>query len=488
MSAIFVIELLALFLSAAAYSIYFILFLGIAFFLLQLYVIPHIVSSFAGIRYIDSRKHPELHAAARKIATSFSITKLDLGVTKYRKPKVFILRKTRNNMTLVINEELLRNPNKGVVVRAFKKEIEAQGAMEYLITYGWAILIIAIALAALFGLRIINYGGESCIAQPGFLCSSLTFRGSGLLTLQLAEYTFQQIKIVGVACTPGSSAPSNLDFIGLNFDSLSNNQQIAIGAVCPISSGNLGTTFSGSLWIEFSIPSYPNLIEQVGTLSVTAQQPALSANFSGKRGSFISVPSAQSLSVGDPGFTFSAWVNLKAYPTGPQTGHGFPLAGIIFEREPAYGWGVNSTGWLNWIVSVPGRAEPTNAYVPLKTITNLVITDNGTSIAAYENGVLVSTFNGVNQVNNPAASTLVMGARNASGTPYTFLNGSLVNVQIYSTALNASQVAQLYSRGLYGGPLPSAGIVSWWPLSGDAKDYSGTGNNGSPSNIIWSPP
>lgn len=50
---------------------------------------------------------------------------------------------------------------------------KAQSAMEYLMTYGWAILILAVVLAVLFGLGLFNGNnltGTKCIAAPGFLC------------------------------------------------------------------------------------------------------------------------------------------------------------------------------------------------------------------------------------------------------------------------------------------------------------------------------
>ena len=58
---------------------------------------------------------------------------------------------------------------------------KAQSAMEYLMTYGWAILIIAVVLAALFSLNVFNAGanlGTSCIPSPGFLCQSPVLSGS----------------------------------------------------------------------------------------------------------------------------------------------------------------------------------------------------------------------------------------------------------------------------------------------------------------------
>ncbi|MGC8496125.1 MAG: hypothetical protein ACP5MX_02880 [Candidatus Micrarchaeia archaeon] len=47
--------------------------------------------------------------------------------------------------------------------------------MEYLMTYGWAILIIAIVLAVLFFLGVFSsstFTGTVCVASSGFQCSN----------------------------------------------------------------------------------------------------------------------------------------------------------------------------------------------------------------------------------------------------------------------------------------------------------------------------
>ena len=55
---------------------------------------------------------------------------------------------------------------KEVRVWAHRSTLASQSAMEYLMTYGWAILIIAVVLAALFGLGILNLSNVSPRAPP----------------------------------------------------------------------------------------------------------------------------------------------------------------------------------------------------------------------------------------------------------------------------------------------------------------------------------
>ncbi len=74
-----------------------------------------------------------------------------------------------------------------------KGDMKAQSAMEYLMTYGWAILIIAVVLAALFELGVFNGSNlapQACIAQAGFQCSSLTYNNVGI-TFSFGQTTGQ---------------------------------------------------------------------------------------------------------------------------------------------------------------------------------------------------------------------------------------------------------------------------------------------------------
>ncbi len=63
------------------------------------------------------------------------------------------------------------------------------------------------------------------------------------------------------------------------------------------------------------------------------------------------------------------------------------------------------------------------------------------------------------------------------------MDGAEADVQFYTSALSHSQISSLYSAGMGGSPLP--GVVGWWPLAGNAKDYSGNGNNGVANNVTY---
>ena len=67
-----------------------------------------------------------------------------------------------------------------------------------------------------------------------------------------------------------------------------------------------------------------------------------------------------------------------------------------------------------------------------------------------------------------------------------FFSNSIANLQIYNTALTVQQIQQIYQEGIVGMPLTGS-LVGWWPLDGNANDYSSYGNNGAATNVIYSP-
>jgi hypothetical protein len=58
------------------------------------------------------------------------------------------------------------------------------------------------------------------------------------------------------------------------------------------------------------------------------------------------------------------------------------------------------------------------------------------------------------------------------------IGGELANVQLYSSALSQSQIEQLYEEGITGIPVNMSTLEGWWPINGNANDYSGNNNIG----------
>jgi len=78
-----------------------------------------------------------------------------------------------------------------------------QSAMEYLVTYGWAILVLTVALAALFSLGLLSPGkfaAQQCVVSSGFACLGYSLASNGILYLNLQQSTPDPISVTAVAC------------------------------------------------------------------------------------------------------------------------------------------------------------------------------------------------------------------------------------------------------------------------------------------------
>ncbi len=85
---------------------------------------------------------------------------------------------------------------------------------------------------------------------------------------------------------------------------------------------------------------------------------------------------------------------------------------------------------------------------------------------------------------NEAVAPLQIGSASGLGPPYTF-NGVIVNVQIYNTSLSQNTITTLYREGMGGAPLDLNNLVGWWPLNGNANDYSGDNWNATTNNVAF---
>jgi hypothetical protein len=81
-----------------------------------------------------------------------------------------------------------------------------------------------------------------------------------------------------------------------------------------------------------------------------------------------------------------------------------------------------------------------------------------------------------------------------AGTPYTGsvntysgaqFQGSIANIQVYNATLSPSGINALYREGIGGAPIQLQNLVAWWPLNGNANDYSGNNYNGAATNVIF---
>jgi len=285
-----------------------------------------------------------------------------------------------------------------------KASAKAQSAMEYLMTYGWAILIIAVVLAALFQLGVFNPMTFAPKAPPG---SCQVFRPNG-------PYTTSFINLEGVC---SGELPQY------------------------VAQFNLGQTS----WIYSAKPPLPN---------------------------------------GANKGTITAWINPRLVQ-GDSTYAGIVRidgnvcdGGLLLSLQGSSGLPSMATYCGNDFVPSSGPKVVYNSWNFVAVVLNglsasLNVNDvwvNGT----LAKGIMPSLESGGYSYNFSIGST---------DSPGRMFNGSIANVQVYNTSLSGSEIQALYLEGIGGAPIDLQHLVGWWPLNGNANDYSGNGNNGQASNV-----
>ncbi len=171
----------------------------------------------------------------------------------------------------------------------------AQAALDFLISYGIAIVIITAALYIIANLGAFNstLAPESCTPSPSFSCVSYSLNTSGVVNIVLLQATGATITINGFACSSGINSTGNAPATGnthvlpdsgsgaafyptnaIPNPSLPTSNATIISAYCYGSNGgkatgNLGNTFVGYTWLNYSYSSLPgHTIEQVAAFSV----------------------------------------------------------------------------------------------------------------------------------------------------------------------------------------------------------------------------
>ncbi len=154
--------------------------------------------------------------------------------------------------------------------------LRSQSAMEYLMTYGWAILIIAIALSALYALGIFNpssFVGSECILPAGLSCTSVSLAPNGMLTINLEQATLSTINITAYGCNTNTT----LAHMQTPLNPPSNQINMLIGSNYTFSvqcwsgasmySGSAGNAFEGYLLLNYT-NTYSGFAQQaVGQLT-----------------------------------------------------------------------------------------------------------------------------------------------------------------------------------------------------------------------------
>ncbi|MCL4371839.1 hypothetical protein M1373_00795 [Candidatus Marsarchaeota archaeon] len=146
--------------------------------------------------------------------------------------------------------------------------------MEYLMTYGWAILIIAIVLAALFSLGVFSSAslvGTTCLPNSGFLCSGPVAHGT-TFTAIIGQATGAAWSNVVLCFVPNSAtAPSSCaGYPSVNVGDMRSGMSGTYSFTIDSSS----STADGHIWAQYDEASYSNLLSQIATVTIAGLTPS----------------------------------------------------------------------------------------------------------------------------------------------------------------------------------------------------------------------
>jgi hypothetical protein len=172
------------------------------------------------------------------------------------------------------------------------RNIRAQAAVDFMMSYGIALVIIFIAVSIIYKVSVASplFIESLCTASPGFECESYAISAStGILTIQLSQATGGAIVIRGAAC---SSQPNGIgsvpaygnvwvtntatyypanNALGTGttiYSDNSNTMMMYCYTNTGVATGQLGSGFTGFVWINYTVPSYGNMTQQVAILNL----------------------------------------------------------------------------------------------------------------------------------------------------------------------------------------------------------------------------
>ena len=171
-----------------------------------------------------------------------------------------------------------------------RQGVRGQAAVDFMLSYGIALIIIVIAVAIIYKTNIATptLTTTACSPTAGFSCDYFALSHSGVLTMILSQATGGSMIINGVACTTQINATGNKPAYGnVNvgnaiayyptgwtpgtgisvFSGSGNTLNLYCYTNTGIATGPLGNTYLGYVWLNYTVPGYGNLTQIVATVN-----------------------------------------------------------------------------------------------------------------------------------------------------------------------------------------------------------------------------
>ncbi len=156
-----------------------------------------------------------------------------------------------------------------------KYKRRGQGSMEYMMQYGWAVLMIVIVLVILFALFGNGQGSNlftppACLPGTDFQCANLAMNTSGYVSMAFA-HGGDTWGITRTGCS-STNTGSIVSVTQVNATVLPPGQTATLIFKCPViphgaSSAPIGTPFSGYLFVMYNTSTQSNVTSEIATIN-----------------------------------------------------------------------------------------------------------------------------------------------------------------------------------------------------------------------------
>jgi hypothetical protein len=130
----------------------------------------------------------------------------------------------------------------------------AQAAMEYLMTYGWALLVIVLVLGALIYLGVLNPQGrmqDMCNLPIGFGCEVAGLSTEGELYIKLTNQQAMPLEDLTIACKTSDGTLSSVTEYGTLNPGVSTDPQKFKCELPGVEKRNIGDFLNGEIEISY---------------------------------------------------------------------------------------------------------------------------------------------------------------------------------------------------------------------------------------------
>ena len=302
-------------------------------------------------------------------------------------------------------------------------ETKLQTALEYLMTYSWALLIVAVIFVVLWQYGIFDpyffttkaFPGTCSVVRPGGSGSTAQISLAGECTDLIPEYTMQNRGPGDFVAIPNSEIPSS-----------------------PL---NITNSITIAAWVEVLGSPYHDVVDK-------EDQYGMKLDYNNN---------PQTCEPGgQPGWCLE-W-DTSPLATG-WIGEGYEIPGAAYGK------------WMFLAVAEqinPGGATSTKYWYANG---QLLGTESVTGALSYQDSNMMIG------AETPGYSGYGIAE---------WFNGSIADVQIYNASLSTADIEALYLEGIGGLPIDLQNLIAWYPLNENTNDYSGnSGLDGNQANVFY---